>query len=57
MALTTSIGIITDVHDYLNRPSDERLKIFTETITDINHAHAISASEHRHNFIQKVRNF
>lgn len=40
MALTTSIGIITDVHDYLNRPSDERLKIFTETITDINHAPA-----------------
>ena len=40
MALTTSIGVITYVHDYLNRPSDERLQIFTETITDINHAHA-----------------
>ncbi len=40
MALTTSIGVIADVHDYLNRPSDERLKIFIETITDINHAPA-----------------
>lgn len=30
MALTTSIGIITDVHDYLNRPSDERLKVMKD---------------------------
>lgn len=38
MSLQTSIGIINNVNDYLNRPSDERLRIFLDTITDIHHA-------------------
>lgn len=38
MSLQTSLGIISDVYDYLNHSPHDRLKIFTETITDIHHA-------------------
>lgn len=38
MSLNTTIGVITDVNDYLSRSSEERLQIFLDTIIDINHA-------------------